>query len=78
MLAKLDLPLATGAELTVVLPQARRPLTAKVAWSNGTLHGLSFREPESRILAAFSKQCEALGFKMTAFVSTPSDAVESQ
>lgn len=70
MMAWLDLPLAPGAELVVTLPQASRPLPAKVAWSNGTLHGLSFRESESRIVAAFGKHREALGFTMTASTAT--------
>lgn len=77
MLARLDLPLAPGAALTVTLPQASRPLLAKVAWSHGTLHGLSFNEAESRILAAFNKQREALGFRMTA-KSSVIDAAQLQ
>ena len=64
MLAELDLPLAAGAELKVTLPQAHRPLPATVAWSRGTLHGLSFDEPEALVVAAFGNRAEALGLEM--------------
>ncbi len=63
MLAELDLPLAAGAELKITLPQAHRPLPATVAWSRGTLHGLSFNEPQALVAAAFGNRAEMLGLE---------------
>ncbi|MCH8684061.1 PilZ domain-containing protein [Pedomonas mirosovicensis] len=62
MLVELDLSLATGVALQVVLPDIR-PLMAKVAWSSGVFHGLSFTEPEAMVRAAFGKRAESLGFR---------------
>lgn len=63
LLAELDLTLANGVELLVVLPGVR-PLAAVVAWSSGTFHGLSFTATEDDVRAAFGKRGESLGFKV--------------
>lgn len=62
MLAEMDLALADGVQLVVVLPEIR-PLPAKVAWSSGLFHGLTFTESEEKVRAAFGKRAESLGFK---------------
>lgn len=67
MLAELELPLAVGAELKVSVPQAHRALPATVAWSRGTLHGLSFNEPETLVAAAFGSRAHALGLGMAEY-----------
>ncbi|MGK2285453.1 PilZ domain-containing protein [Pedomonas sp. V897] len=61
MLVELDLPLAAGAALRVVLPDSR-PLAARIAWSSGPAHGLAFTDPEDDVLAALGRRAASLGF----------------
>lgn len=64
LLAELELPLAPGVPVRVVLPNIR-PLSAEIKWFADGLHGMSFSEPPEQIRAAFGSKAEALGFNMT-------------
>ena len=64
LLAELELPLAPGVAVRVMLPDVR-PLSAEIKWFADGLHGLSFVEPPEQIRAAFGSRAEALGFNMT-------------
>ncbi|HEY4529791.1 MAG TPA: PilZ domain-containing protein [Luteimonas sp.] len=60
LLAELDLPLASGVAVRVLLPNVR-PLSAEVRWYADGLHGLSFSEPPEQIKAAFGSRASVLG-----------------
>lgn len=63
LLAELELPLAPGVVVGVVLPNVR-PLSAEIKWFADGLHGMSFTEPPEQVRAAFGRRAEALGFWM--------------
>lgn len=68
LLAELDLPLAPGVAVRVLLPNVR-PLSAEIRWYEDGLHGLSFVEPPEQIKAAFGNRADILG--MTAAPKAP-------
>lgn len=63
LLAELELPLAAGVQVRVLLPNVR-PLSAEIKWYADGLHGLSFSEPPAQIRAAFGNKADALGFNI--------------
>lgn len=63
LLAELDLPLAPGVTVRLILPNVR-PLSAEIRWYADGLHGLSFVEPPAQIRAAFGSRADILGLSV--------------